>query len=108
MITSKDVLQRAYELVSVPPYLWSEHGECCIYCAIATAKTELDREYGDDMTPADWVLYLHTSAIHLKESDKPLVEAMKIVQDLLAQVGNVQDTQKFCLSILSRALAEMK
>lgn len=108
MITSTDVLERAYELVSTPPYPWSEHGEVCIYCAIATAKTELDREFGDSLTEEDWLAYAMTGQIFHKESDKPLEEARDIIQNLLAQVKNVQDNPKFCLSILSRALAEMK
>lgn len=73
--TCIDVLSRAIRLIEdkTPPFEWSDHGECCPWCAIATAKDELDNENGIALSMRA-ALYFWDREI---ESDKPMTDARK-------------------------------
>ena len=75
-MTALDVILRAIEIIErgAPPYAWSDHGECCAFCAIATAKSELDEEGGVPFPERPLEIY---------ESDLPLIGARNALLDVI-------------------------
>ncbi len=75
MFTYVDVIERAIEIVNRgnPPFEWSDEGECCPWCAISTAKTELDTEHGTGLSFIEALSFFHEEVA----SDEPLVFARK-------------------------------
>lgn len=79
MFTYIDVIQRAIEIINRgnPPYTWSDHGDCCPWCAISTAKTELDEENNTGISISVALSQLLTGQFDEVDSDEPLVFARK-------------------------------
>ena len=69
MVTYIDIIEKAIEIISCgdPPFSWSSHGECCPWCAISKAASELTAS----LSPRDAILYWDIEL----ESDKPLIFA---------------------------------
>lgn len=76
MFTGNDVLRRASDILTVGPLTgkWAEHGEWCVYCAIALAKGQLDDEHGTGVSAGEAMKQVLTGIIEGPE-DAPLVVA---------------------------------
>jgi hypothetical protein len=83
VFTYVDVIERAIEIIQRDnsKYSWSDHGECCPWCAIAMAKGELDNENGNGIDTSILALsqYLRDDFIEV-ESDGPLILARKTLE----------------------------
>lgn len=79
MFTYIDVLERAIQLVQRgnPPFSWSDHGECCPWCAASMAKGELDDENGTGVSVEFSFSQYFGCGFDEVESDEPLVFARK-------------------------------
>lgn len=74
MITSHDVLRRAVDIIARRDHSWSSHGLCCPWCAISTAKSELDEEQSGGATWPELIEHWFDDRL---PSDQSLVEARK-------------------------------
>lgn len=79
MFTYVDVLDRAIQIINrgTPPFSWSDHGECCPWCAASIAKGELDDEHGTGVSVEFAFTQYFSGGFDEVESDMPLVFARK-------------------------------
>ena len=91
--TALDVLYRAYTIVASGSLKDDEHGPMCVWCAIAQAKSELDKIHDVPMPPF-WD--------RLSPSDMPLVEARSCLR-AWEGVDMAMLTQEEAKSILDQA-----
>jgi hypothetical protein len=104
MFTYVDVLERAIQIVQRgnPPFSWSDHGECCPWCAASIAKGELDNEHGTGVSFSHALEDYLYGEVNEVESDEPLVFARKA----LGQWNDIDlnsITREKAITILSQA-----
>lgn len=104
MFTYGDVLERAIQIIQRgnPPFSWSDHGECCPWCAASTAKGELDNEHGTGVSFSEALEDYLYGKVNEVDSDEPLVFARKA----LGQWNDIDlnsITREKAIEILSQA-----
>lgn len=79
MFTYIDVILRAVQVIENgdAPFSWSDHGECCPWCAVAIAKNELDEVFGSGVSDGKAREDILSGEVEEVASDDPLIFARK-------------------------------
>lgn len=99
----KDVLKRAHEILSAGPLPEGACGDYCPWCAIAEAKSQLDKEHGSGLDLWGVVIYWDVET----PADRPLVEARMALSEW-NNLGGAALTKEEALAILESAWGKCK
>jgi len=99
---AKDIFEKAIELVGSGDYKNDCNDDECAYCAISTAKTELDEQHGTGASLMECILFPNGGL----GSDRPLESARNIL--IKMKVGNEPMSKAEVLILLGSALKAVK
>lgn len=96
-VTATGVLRRALSLIESPlPHTWAvclyALGPCCVRCALAHAKGELDDAAGEGIPLHLAFAEVLSGAVRIHDTDAPLVEAGHYAHPLIG-TGKLSRTQ---------------